>query len=80
MYGDACYHFFCEILFESWKSRSMAHIDRIGFAWSACIFFARVRHFLKTNPATCNGNKFGISWQICDDFIYLELTLILLIQ
>ncbi|CAB4386984.1 unnamed protein product [Rhizophagus irregularis] len=80
MYGDACYHFFCGILFESWKSHSMAHIDRVGFAWGACIFFAGVQHFLKANQATCNGNKFGISWQSCDDFIYLGLTLILLIQ
>ncbi|UZO07154.1 uncharacterized protein OCT59_027449 [Rhizophagus irregularis] len=80
MYGDACYHFFCGILFESWKSHSMAHIDRVGFAWGACIFFAGVQHFLKANQATCNGNKFGISLQSCDDFIYLGLTLILLIQ
>ncbi|UZO29538.1 uncharacterized protein OCT59_023008 [Rhizophagus irregularis] len=80
MYGDTCYHFFCGILFESWKSHSMAHIDRVGFAWDACIFFAGVQHFLKANQATCNGNKFGISWQSCDDFIYLGLTLILLIQ
>ncbi|CAB4437270.1 unnamed protein product [Rhizophagus irregularis] len=80
MYGDACYHFFCGILFESWKSHSMAHIDRVGFAWGACIFFAGVQHFLKANQATCNRNKFGISWQSCDDFIYLGLILILLIQ
>ncbi|GBC35239.1 hypothetical protein GLOIN_2v1844828 [Rhizophagus irregularis DAOM 181602=DAOM 197198] len=59
---------------------NMAHIDRVGFAWDACIFFAGVQHFLKANQATCNGNKFGISWQSCDDFIYLGLTLILLIQ
>ncbi|CAI2200874.1 14136_t:CDS:1, partial [Funneliformis geosporum] len=32
MYGDACYHFFCGMLFELWKSRSMTHIDRVGFA------------------------------------------------
>ncbi|POG65249.1 hypothetical protein GLOIN_2v1844828 [Rhizophagus irregularis DAOM 181602=DAOM 197198] len=54
MYGDACYHFFCGILFESWKSHSMAHIDRVGFAWGACIFFAGVQHFLKANQATCD--------------------------
>ncbi|GET65599.1 hypothetical protein GLOIN_2v1844828 [Rhizophagus irregularis DAOM 181602=DAOM 197198] len=59
---------------------NMAHIDRVGFAWGACIFFAGVQHFLKANQATCNGNKFGISLQSCDDFIYLGLTLILLIQ
>lgn len=43
-------------------------------------FFAGMQNFLKANPATRNGNKFGISWQSCDDFIYLGLTLILLIQ
>ncbi|RIB13070.1 hypothetical protein C2G38_2041275 [Gigaspora rosea] len=80
MYGDICYHFFCGMLFESWKSRTIAHIDRVGFAWSACIFFAGMHNFLKINPATCNRNKYGISWQSCDDFIYLGLTLILLIQ
>ncbi|CAG8727429.1 18682_t:CDS:2, partial [Gigaspora rosea] len=44
----------------------MSHINRIEFAWSACIFFAGMHNFLKINPATCNKNKYGISWQSCN--------------
>ncbi|POG58670.1 hypothetical protein GLOIN_2v1885673 [Rhizophagus irregularis DAOM 181602=DAOM 197198] len=48
--------------------------------FSSSVLKGKSTTFLKANQATCNGNKFGISWQSCDDFIYLGLTLILLIQ
>ncbi|CAG8772142.1 15072_t:CDS:2 [Gigaspora rosea] len=43
-YGDALYHFFAGLLLESWKSRSMDHLNRIRFAWAAVIFFATTRY------------------------------------
>ncbi|EXX61378.1 hypothetical protein RirG_171690 [Rhizophagus irregularis DAOM 197198w] len=79
-YGDAMYHFFAGLLFESWKSRTMEHLKRIQFAWAATIFFAMTRHYLISNQCQRNSQKYGISWQSNDDFIYLGTILILLIH
>jgi hypothetical protein len=31
-YGDALYHFFSGMLLETWKSKTMAHNDRVAYA------------------------------------------------
>ncbi|CAB4409103.1 unnamed protein product [Rhizophagus irregularis] len=79
-YGDILYHFFAGLLFESWKSRTMDHLSRVQFAWAATIFFAMTCYYLLSNPNQRNSQKYGISWQSNDDFIYLGTTLILLIH
>ncbi|CAB4445007.1 unnamed protein product [Rhizophagus irregularis] len=76
-YGDILYHFFAGLLFESWKSRTMDHLSRVQLA---TIFFAMTRYYLLSNPNQRNSQKYGISWQLNDDFIYLGTTLILLIH
>jgi hypothetical protein len=45
----------------------------------ATIFFATTRYYLVSNKNQRNSQKYGISWQSNDDFIYLGTTLILLI-
>lgn len=80
VYGDILYHFFAGLLFESWKSRTMDHLSRVQFAWAATIFFAMTRYYLLSNQNQRNSQKYGISWQSNDDFIYLGTTLILLIH
>ena len=57
----------------------MDHLNRIRFAWAATIFFATTRYYLVSNKNQRNSQKYGISWQSNDDFIYLGTTLILLI-
>src|SRR5690349_21304093 len=78
-YRDALYHFFAGLLFESWKSHTMDHLNRIRFAWAATIFFATTCNYLILNQNQRNSQKYGIFWQSNDDFIYLGTTLILLI-
>jgi len=68
------------MLLEAWKSKTMAHIDRVSYAWAGSIFFATTWKYIKDNPAQRNSRKYGISWQTKDDFLYLGCTLILLIN
>ena len=79
-YGDAMYHFFSGMLLEAWKSKTMAHSDRIAYTWAGAIFFATTWKYIRDNPAHRNSRKYGISWQTKDDFLYLGCTLILLIN